>query len=79
MSNISQIEILKNALIEERVLRIMQSIPSGHCPTAYYLIEYNCGCSDGEDIDCNKCRQNFKEAIFKKTKEDVETLLTNNK
>ena len=46
------IEELKRLLINERVGRIMGSIPYGHCPTVYYPgVKYTTGCMSEDPND----------------------------
>lgn len=69
------VEQLKEMLIEERVGRIIGSIPNGNCPNAYYHFEYETGCMSEDDNDnCFKCKQRFKQAVEKAVREEIEKL-----
>lgn len=66
------IEKLKSDLVEERVSRINESIPRGHCPNAYYRIDYTSGCDDEQDIGCDTCRRRFIKAMYEQVKKKVD-------
>ena len=69
------IETLKELLIQERVSRIIDSIPNGHCPNAYYNIDYLSGCmSEDENDNYTICKQRFEEAVIKIVTEEVMAL-----
>ena len=69
------IEQLKEMLIKERVNRICDSIPDGHCPNAYYNLEYETGCvSEDENDNCCKCKLRFRQAVEKLVREEIEEL-----
>jgi len=69
------VEELKEMLIEERMMRIINSIPNGHCPNAYYCIDYVSGCvSEDLDDSCYECKKRFAKAMEKKIREEVEAL-----
>ena len=69
------IEELKEMLITEKVGRIVNSIPNGHCPNAYYHFEYETGCeSEDENDSCFKCKKRFKQAVEKAVREEIEKL-----
>lgn len=70
------IEELKRLLINEKVGRLMTSIPYGHCPTAYYPgIKYTTGCMS-EDINdnCTKCKARFHKALYEHVEKEVMAL-----
>ena len=66
------IEKLKSDLVEERVSRICESIPRGHCPNAYYRVEYTSGCEDEQDVGCDECRIRFTKAMYEQVKKAVD-------
>lgn len=71
---------LKRLLINERVGRIMASIPNGHCPMAYYPgIKYVTGCDISDDADdyknnCTKCKFKFHKALYEYVEKEVMAL-----
>ena len=75
VSKMATVEQLKEMLIEERVERICNSIPDGHCPNAYYQFEYLSGCmSDDENDSCFQCKKRFKQAVEQKVRKEIEKL-----
>ena len=67
------IQELKKMLIQEKVERIMDSIPNGNCPNAYYSIDYNSGCGE-EEMTCEQCKRNFKKAVIEIVTAEVNAL-----
>ena len=67
------IDELKRLLINERVGRIMASIPYGNCPTAYYPgIKYETGCMSKDPNDnCTKCKARFHKALYEHVEKEV--------
>lgn len=66
---------LKEMLIDEKVARICNSIPDGHCPNAYYHFEYETGCeSENENDSCFQCKKRFRTAVEKAVREEIEKL-----
>ena len=69
------VEELKEMLIEEKVGRIVNSIPNGHCPNAYYHFEYETGCeSEDENDSCFQCKKRFRIAVEKAVRKEIEKL-----
>ena len=69
------VETLKRLLIEERVMRIVDSIPNGHCPNAYYNIDYLSGCmSEDPNDNCTQCKARFHKALYKQIEKEVMAL-----
>ena len=70
------IEELKRLLINERVGRIIDSIPNGNCPTAYYPgIKYETGCMSEDSSDnCTKCKARFRKALYEYVEKEVMAL-----
>lgn len=70
------IEELKRLLINERVGRIMGSIPYDHCPTAYYPgVKYTTGCmSEDPNDNCTKCKNRFHKALYEQIEKEVMAL-----
>lgn len=62
---------LKKALVNSKVGRNLAVIPQGHCPTAYFNIEFESGCGK-KDITCEQCKRNFAEALSKVIEQEVE-------
>lgn len=71
---------LKRLLINEKVGRLMASVPYGNCPTAYYPgIKYVTGCDISDDSDdyknnCTKCKARFHKALYKHVEKEVMSL-----
>ena len=70
------IEELKRLLINERVGRLMDCIPNGNCPAAYYPgIKYETGCMSKDDSDnCTKCKVRFHKALYEQIEKEVMAL-----
>ena len=68
------IQELKKMLIKEKVERVMDSIPNGNCPNAYYSIDYNSGCESEEEMTCEQCKRNFKKAVIEMITAEVNAL-----
>ena len=67
------IQELKELLIEERVQRVMDSVPKGNCPNAYYNFDYNSGCGE-EEMTCEQCKRNFKNTVIEIITKEVNAL-----
>lgn len=67
------IEELKEMLIEEKVSRIIDSIPNGNCPNAYYSIDFDSGCGE-QELSCEECKRNFKKAVIEMVTAEVNAL-----
>lgn len=67
---------LKRLLINERVGRIMASIPNGNCPAACYPgIKYTTGCmSEDPNDNCTKCKNRFHKALYEHVEKEVMAL-----
>lgn len=67
---------LKRLLINEKVGRLMDRIPNGHCPAAYYPgIKYVTGCMSEDDTDnCTKCKARFHKALYEHVEKEVMAL-----
>lgn len=70
------IEELKRLLINEKVGRMMDRIPYGDCPTAYYCgIKYTTGCmSEDPNDNCTKCKARFHKALYEHVEKEVMAL-----
>ena len=70
------IDELKRLLINERVGRLMATIPNGNCPTAYYPgVKYITGCmSEDPNDNCTKCKARFHKALYEYVEKEVMAL-----
>ena len=74
------IEELKRLLINEKVGRLMNCVPNGNCPAAYYPgIKYVTGCDISDDLDdyknnCTKCKARFHQALYEYVEKEVMAL-----
>lgn len=69
------IEEIKRLLVNEKVARIMDRIPYGDCPTAYYSIKYTTGCmSEDPNDNCKKCKARFRQALYEHVDKEVMAL-----
>lgn len=67
-----KIQELKQALLKARITVVARTIPNGHCPNAYYNIDYISGCKDENEITCEECKQRFFTAIKKEILKEIE-------
>ena len=67
------IDELKRLLINERVGRLMATIPNGNCPTSYYPgVKYTTGCmSEDPNDNCTKCKARFHKALYEYVEKEV--------
>jgi hypothetical protein len=70
------IEELKRLLINEKVDRLIESIPDNHCPAAYYPeIKYTTGCmSEDPNDNCTQCKYRFHKALYEHVEKEVMAL-----
>ena len=74
------IEEIKRLLINEKVGRLMNCIPNGHCPMAYYPgIKYVTGYDISDDSDnyknnCTQCKDRFHKALYEYVEQEVMAL-----
>lgn len=67
------IEELKRLLINERFEKILSNIPCGGCPNVYGQPNYTRNCS-GYSPECESCKYDFKQALYKQIEKEVMAL-----
>lgn len=72
MANVTKKE-LKEMIVELKIQLISTSIPTGHCPYAYYKLQNPLTNACG-DVSCSKCRQVFLKEMKRIVKAEVELL-----
>ena len=66
------IQELKDIIVDLRIENIECTIPSGHCPYAYYNIDNPIASCD--ETSCNQCRVVFLDTMCKKIEKEVAAL-----
>lgn len=60
---------LKEKFIEEKMYRIRNFVPYGHCPYGYYSFDNGVECGD---LECDECKRRYFEDFEKQLRKNID-------
>ena len=60
---------LKDMFIEEKMYRVKEYVPYGHCPYSYLSFDNDVECGD---LECDECKKRYFEDYEKNLRKDID-------